>query len=111
MTTSAEWAERLSGYTPDDEQGAPRQRFVIDWGVDDQRVRDVIYAASEAEALAAAKDLAHDLYESNYRKPTLWWKAAPYRDKNNEQPARDRIPSDGALRHVDPVGCGSSGGE
>ena len=85
MTTSAERAERLSGYTPDDEQGAPRQRFVIDWGVkglaENQQVRDVIYAASEAEALAAAKALAEDLLASN--EPTLWWRAKPYEEKTD----------------------------
>lgn len=90
-------------------------RFEIEWGIsgsaDDQRVRDVtLDGLTEAEALALAKSMAEDLYESN--KPTIWWKAKPYRDKqDNEQPTRDRIPSDGALRHVDPVGCGSGGGE
>lgn len=62
-------------------------KYLIEWGVsglaDDPHIliKEVIEAESEAEALATAKDLAHDLYESN--KPTIWWKAETYKTKTD----------------------------
>ncbi len=105
MTTSAEWAERLSGYTPDDEQGTPKQRFLIEWGYrGSDFVRDVIYAEDAAAARREADRLAEDLWESN----KIAW-AEPYED-NDGQPGDDNLPSDGGGADVHADRRGSGGG-
>ena len=64
MTTSEEWAERLSGYVPNDEPRL-KQKYKIRWNAGFGETSTIIEAASKREAIAEAYAMALDQFESN----------------------------------------------